>query len=145
MSILIGHASIDENGKSQGGVAGDQTGKEVCTRAWYSKPWDFMAVHPTASVREKHASAVKAACDNDYIGYEQNQRNTLNTQAKAVNYGLSAIKSKNGPEKGSRFNKSFILARNGLFPRGLRPVSFFALDTKVAIYTSAYAQNTFRE
>ncbi len=91
MSILIGHASIDENGKAQGGTAGDQTGKEVCTRTWYSKPWDFMAIDPTASVREKHASAVEAACANDNVGYDQNQRNTLNTQAAKVSYDLSKI------------------------------------------------------
>lgn len=31
MSVLIGHASISENG-TVNGSAGDQTGKEVCTR-----------------------------------------------------------------------------------------------------------------
>ena len=41
MAVKIGHASIDENGRAQGGKAGDQTGKEVCTRNWYkhSKGW----------------------------------------------------------------------------------------------------------
>ena len=29
MAVKIGHASIDENGKAQGGAAGDQTKKEV--------------------------------------------------------------------------------------------------------------------
>lgn len=91
MSILIGHASIDEKNKLKGGIAGDQTGKEVCTRTWYSKPWDYMAVHPDANVREKHAAAVEQACANVNIGYDQNQRNTLNTQAKMVGYELSKI------------------------------------------------------
>lgn len=91
MSILMGHASIDENGKISGGSAGDQTGKEVCTRTWYSKPWDFMAIYPDATVREKIAKTCEAACANDKIGYDQNQRNTLYTQAKAVNYDLSKI------------------------------------------------------
>ena len=39
VSVKIGHASIDENGKITGGAAGDQNGKEVCTRDWYNKPW----------------------------------------------------------------------------------------------------------
>ena len=30
MSVTIGHASIDENGKAYNGAAGDQTAKEVC-------------------------------------------------------------------------------------------------------------------
>ena len=90
-TIYIGHASIDENGKTKGGTARDQTGKEVCKRTWYSKPWDFMAIYPTASVREKHAAAIEDACANAKIGYDQNQRNTLYTQAKAHNFDLSEI------------------------------------------------------
>ena len=61
MSVLIGHASISENGTING-KKGDQTGKEVCVRNFYSKPskpWDFMAIHPDANVREKHAKESK--------------------------------------------------------------------------------------
>ena len=59
-TVLIGHASISEKG-TVNGTKGDSTGKEVCTRTWYSKPWDFMAIHPDANVREKHAKAVEDA------------------------------------------------------------------------------------
>ena len=30
MSVLIGHASMDEQGGAAGGKGGDQTGREVC-------------------------------------------------------------------------------------------------------------------
>lgn len=90
MGIRIGHASISENG-GVNGAKGDSTGKEVCVRGWYSKPWDFMAIHPEAAVREKHAAAVEAACANDNIGYGQGDRNTLNALAKAVGYNLAAV------------------------------------------------------
>ena len=90
MSIRIGHASISENG-SVNGAKGDSTGKEVCVREWHAKPWDFVAIHPEAAVREKHAQAVEAACRNDNIGYGQGDRNTLNTLAKSVNYDLSKV------------------------------------------------------
>lgn len=91
MAIKIGHASLDENGKISGGAAGDQTGKEVCTRTWYSKPWGFV-LRPTDSAQaEKMAAACEAGCANNKIGYDQSQRNTLNTQAKAVGYVLSKI------------------------------------------------------
>lgn len=33
------HASINENGTVRGGRAGDQTGKEICIRSYYNKPW----------------------------------------------------------------------------------------------------------
>ena len=90
MSVRIGHASISEKGTING-VKGDQTGGEVCTRTFYSKPWDYAAIHPDAIVREKHAQAVESACANDNIGYGQNDRNTLNTLAKAVGYDLSRV------------------------------------------------------
>ena len=85
MSVRIGHASISEKGTING-VKGDQTGGEVCTRTFYSKPWDYAAI-----VREKHAQAVESACANDNNGYGQNDRNTLNTLAKAVGYDLSRV------------------------------------------------------
>jgi len=91
MAILIGHASIDERGKAKGGVAGDQTKKEVCTRTWYNKSWNFVLRCKDSKKAEKMAIACEKGCTNDNIGYDQNQRNTLNTQAKKVNYDLSKI------------------------------------------------------
>ena len=90
MAIRIAHASISEKG-TVNGAKGDQTKKEVCVRTWYSKPWDFMAIHPDAIVREKHAKTAEAGCANDNIGYGQGDRNTLNTEAKKVGYDLSKI------------------------------------------------------
>ena len=91
MAIRIGHASIDENGKATGGASGDQNGKEVCTRNWYNAGWEFLARPKQAEIAEKMALACEAGCENPNIGYDQNQRNTLNTQAKKVNYDLSKI------------------------------------------------------
>lgn len=90
MSILIGHAASSETGTING-AKGDSTGKEVCIRSWYSKPWDFMAIHPDSQVREQHAAAIEAACANNNIGYGQADRNTLNALAKAVGYDLSRV------------------------------------------------------
>lgn len=93
MAIRIGHASLSENGTING-TKGDSTKKEVCTRNWYSKPWDYMAIHPDANVREKHAAAVEAACNNNNIGYGQADRNTAYNEAKAVSFDLSKIANK---------------------------------------------------
>ena len=94
MAIKIGHASIDERSKTSGGAAGDQTGKEVCIRTWYSKPWGLVLRPKSAAVAERMARACEAACANNKIGYDQGQRNTLNAQAKAVGYDLSRISAK---------------------------------------------------
>lgn len=91
MAIKIGHASIDENRKSKGGSAGDQTAKEVCTRTWYNGGWQFVLRPTSTTLAEKSAKACEKGCANANIGYDQNQRNTLNTQAKKVGYDLSKV------------------------------------------------------
>lgn len=76
--VTIGSARIDENGKAHGGKAGDQTGKEVSTQAWYkhSKGWRVLRAKDV-SAREKIAVAMERACANNNIGYDQWQRDTL--------------------------------------------------------------------
>lgn len=91
MSVIIGHASQDENKRISGGVAGDQTGKELCTRTWYAKNWDYVLRCGNADKAEKMAVACEQACANNNIGYDQSQRNTLRTQAQLCGYDLSKI------------------------------------------------------
>ena len=91
MSVLIGHASIDERGAAAGGSAGDQTGKEVCKRGWYDKGWNVLLRPANPSLAEKSAQACEAACENSSIGYDQSARNTLYERAKAVSFDLSKI------------------------------------------------------
>ncbi len=91
MAVKIGHASIDENGKIASGQAGDQTGKEVCTRTWYNKSWDVVLRPKTAAMAEKIAKTMEQACDNNNIGYDQYQRNTLRQLAEGVGYDLSKV------------------------------------------------------
>lgn len=94
MSVLIGHASIDENKKISGGVAGDQTGKEVCTRNWYANNWNYVLRCKDEKIAENMAIACEKACKNNNIGYDQNQRNTLRTQAEKCGYDLAKITTK---------------------------------------------------
>lgn len=94
MAVQIAHASIDERGKISGGAAGDQTGKEVCIRAWYSKPWQYIIRCKNEAMREKIAHAMECACANNKIGYDQNQRNTLLTHARKVNYNPAKVTTK---------------------------------------------------
>lgn len=91
MSIRIGHSSIDEHGKAAGGTAGDQTAKELCIRPWYNKPWGLVLRCKDSAKAEKMAQTCEAGCNNAHIGYDQNQRNTLSTQAAKVGYNLGKI------------------------------------------------------
>ncbi len=91
MAIKIGHASADERYKASGGVAGDQTGGEVCIRTWYSSPWDTVLRPRSAELAEASAEACEAACASPHIGYDQLQRNTLYEQAKLVGFDIGAV------------------------------------------------------
>lgn len=83
MAVRIGSARIDENGKLSGGKAGDQTGKEVCTQAYYlhSKGW-YLYRAKDAAIAERLAKAMLDACNNDNIGYDQGERSTVILQLK---------------------------------------------------------------
>ena len=76
MAVKIGHASIDERGRISGGKSGDQTGREVCIRDWYNKPWNVMLICTDTKLANKAASYMKAICDDDDFGYDQGQRTT---------------------------------------------------------------------
>lgn len=81
MSIKVGSARIDENGKISGGAVGDQTGSEVSTQAYYmhSKGW-YLLRPKDVSVANAIAKAMQNACDNDNIGYCQGHRTTVISQ-----------------------------------------------------------------
>lgn len=91
MSVKIAHASIDENNRARNGVAGDQTGKEVCVRSWYNKPWGCVIRFLDSRIAEKVAKCMEMAAANDNIGYDQNQRNTLLNKCRKYNYDVSRV------------------------------------------------------
>ena len=94
MAVTICHASIDENNSAKNGVAGDQTGKEVCTRSWYSKPWSIMLRYADSAIAKKAAAIAVKLANSNLVGYDQNQRNTLYAELKKNNFDVDAyIKS----------------------------------------------------
>jgi hypothetical protein len=85
--VILGSARSDENGKAHGGKPGDQAGREVSTQKWYKHKlgWRVLrAKDPAAAV--KIAKAMRAACDNPRIGYDQYQRDTLYNAVKDVGF-----------------------------------------------------------
>lgn len=86
MIVKIAHASIDEHGKVSGGAAGDQTGKEVCIRSWYSYPWSCVIRFKDPGMRKRLADCLIRAANNVRIGYDWMNRNSLLRYARNVNY-----------------------------------------------------------
>ena len=74
--VKLGHASISEKGTINGN-AGDQTGGEVTTRDYYDKMWTYVYTPKDSKLAESLVSSMKYACDNNNIGYGQNDRLTL--------------------------------------------------------------------
>jgi peptidoglycan hydrolase-like protein with peptidoglycan-binding domain len=81
-TVYVGSARIDERGNARGGQAGDQ-GREVVSQAWYKHSLGWVVIRAkNATARAKIAAAMKAACNNQNIGYDQGQRDTLYAAAK---------------------------------------------------------------
>lgn len=92
MAVIIGSARQDEHGKAYGGQAGNQSGKEVSTQNWYlhSKGWRVLRAKD-AGVGQRLAIAMRAACDNKNIGYNQWRRNTLYDAAAMCGFDISRV------------------------------------------------------
>lgn len=74
MAIYVGSARIDERGCASGGMSGDQ-GREVCVEPYYVHPLGWYCLRAKDPKKaELIAKEMKEACDNQNIGYDQNQR-----------------------------------------------------------------------
>lgn len=94
MAVKLGSARIDENGKARGGKAGDNNKKEVSTQNWYNHTKGWRVFRPLSAEAAKIiAQAMQDACDNNNIGYDQNQRLTLYNAAKPLNFVIKDVKT----------------------------------------------------
>ena len=84
-TIKIGHASTD---------SASTAANEVLIGELYKSFTPTVLLRPKSnSLAERSAKACEAGCNNNNIEYSQGKRNTLNSQAKSVNYDLSAVTS----------------------------------------------------
>lgn len=89
MAVKIGHASTDKDKK-----VGDSSGKEVCTRDWYSYPtygWTCLIRPINSALAENIAKVCEAGCSNNHIGYSQARRNTLWQKFKTISYNITKV------------------------------------------------------
>lgn len=75
MGLKVGSARIDERGKISGGQAGDSTGKEVMQQNYYMHKKGWYCFRPKdIDTANRIAQSMIDACNNNNIGYDQNQR-----------------------------------------------------------------------
>lgn len=91
--VRIGHASIDENGHSKGGKSGDNNGREVKISNWYNKPWHTLLRANDEKVAERMAACCEHLCRTNYVGYDQNQRNSLRNEMVKVRWNALAMQT----------------------------------------------------
>ena len=94
--VTIGHFVCDENGRSRGGKPGDQTGREGRFQAWYAKGsngkgWQDVFRAKDKKIRKKIAQNMIELVENPHVGYNQDDRLSLEKEAKKVNYKFDKI------------------------------------------------------
>lgn len=115
MSVVFGSARIDEHGKIKGGAAGDQTGKEVSTQAYYTSAKGWVGLRAKdEKIATKLADAMRQACDNPHIGYDQNQRTGVITQL--AKYGSLKAISVNTEADCSSLVRACVIQATGIDP-----------------------------
>ena len=128
MAVIIGSARHDEHGNCySGGKSGDQTGQEVSTQKFYnhSKGWSVLRAKDN-KVAEKLAEAMKIACDNKNIGYDQSERygiikHGINTKVKTECDCSSLVRAciiyASGKDVGdfNTSNERSVILKSGLF------------------------------
>lgn len=78
MSIKIGHAVMDELGKTIGLTPGDQTGKEIAISTWYAKNkagrvWQYYLECTDSAMAERAARYMEQICADSAFGYSQDK------------------------------------------------------------------------
>lgn len=86
MDIIIGHASISEDGTMYGKQIGDQTGLEVCLRTYWSDAWRVIRARDIV-MQQRLAQAMRELCENDYCGYNASTKHRNTGIAMIVKYG----------------------------------------------------------
>lgn len=93
-TVYISHAISDENKAAYGGEAGDQTGKEVLVAKWSLNKKGWVVLRPKdRDTAKKIAYNARAAAENQNIGYDQHQRNTLFKEAEKVGFACALVET----------------------------------------------------
>jgi len=96
MSIRIGHAVMDELGKTIGLTPGDQTGKEITISKWHAKNsagrvWKYYLECTNATMAERAAQYMEQICADSAYGYSQDKvRRWDGYRSIVANRGLTA-------------------------------------------------------
>ena len=116
LSVKIGHASIDEKGKTIGTLKGDQTKKEIFTRDWYNGSWNVYLECIDPVLAKKSATILESICSNNNYGYSQPNR--WSGYKSIINNSKNISKGSGDFDCSSLIISSYILAGLDIEPTG---------------------------
>ena len=136
MEVIVGSARIDERGKLQGGAAGDQKQTaipdykgEVSMQSFYVHKKGWYILRPKSQAHAKGiAKAMKTACNNRNIGYDQTNRGDIwkkgtatkeKSECDCSSLIRQCIKEATGKDPGNftTANEADVLEKSGLFEK----------------------------
>jgi hypothetical protein len=137
MSVIIGSARIDEHGNAHGGAAGDQKQTsapdykgEVSMQSFYVHSKGWLIFRAKDEDQALHlAKAMRRACNNPNIGYDQDQRDGV------VIHG-TATKVKTECDCSSLVRRCIIEA-TGRDPGNIRTISMPVMLAKTGLFEPA--------
>lgn len=91
MATKCGWASIGSNGSITGDTAGDQNGKEVKVGDYYDFGQNVVYRFKNRELAKKYASYLEEVCNNDHVGYNQNNRASLYRELKKVSWKIEEL------------------------------------------------------
>lgn len=92
MSVLVGAARIDENGKLSYGKPGDQTGKEVCMHTWSLNKKGYRTFRfKNKKLANRYANVIATLCQNDCVGYCQAHNTSLWKELESLNWDYTKL------------------------------------------------------
>lgn len=123
MSIKIGHAVMDELGKTIGFTPGDQTGKEIAISTWYAKNkagrvWQYYLECTDPAMAERAAQYVEEICADNAFGYTQDRVRRWSGYRSIVSNGGVVAGASGDFDCSTLIISCFILAGLDLEPDG---------------------------
>lgn len=134
MSVIIGSARSSYGNTTKGDQHG---GDEVSTQSWYKHSLGWVVLRATdPAVRAKLAKAMKAACENNNIGYSQPDRLALLNQVKDKGYDPAKATKATNCDCSS-------LVRVCCYYAGIKPANFITSNEVSALLaTGAFTKLT---
>lgn len=146
MKVMIGSARIDERGRTSGGKAGDQKQSqspdykgEVSIQEFYVHKKGWYVLRPkSADIAARIADAMKRACDNECVGYNQARRSDIwkkgtasdmPTECDCSSLVRQCVKEAAGKDPGNftTLNEADVLEKSDLFEKRKAYRSGFSL------------------